>query len=669
VSLRRQLLALSLVLLALPWAGCEFLRETERTLRAGQALAVEATADAIAIALGSDSALLYPAPQRRFSAQSTDWYIPTAGQPLIADGYDDDWREQPQLAPLTGTAPDVELRAAVRAERVFLLLRIPDDSRRYFDPSVRPAANGDRLELHCQDLRDRLRVYRVSTAAPGLVRARGADPDDTYGDRIRGTWRELPQGYLIELQMPLNPHCARLGLRYIDAGRSGERSRLDTRAGFRGELPSLVYRIAALEERLAAYRAPGRYLTVRDRHGWVVAQLLPAQIADADATVNAAAQKEVFWLLRWLYRSLLDSGDADAVDIDADLADGTPAAPRGSVRRIRAAAMIPGSLGDLQVAETTERYLALTDQTTARVVGIGAAVLAVALLGLLGYASLLSWRVRRLRDAALDISAERRSAADFPRSRAADELGDLSRSYADLLRQIDEYNRYLRGLARSLSHELRTPIAIIASSLEHLAQDVGASAQQRGEYVERSRAGLTRLTRIVNAMAQVSRLEESLASAEQEHVDLRALLRALCAAYADTWPDRHFTCDLGGDRAEPAFVSGSGDLLAQAMDKLVDNAVSFTPQGETINLALETDGAWAIIHISNPGPALPESLREHLFEPLISLRESRDPNGQHLGLGLFIARAIAEHHGGSLQGANRADGCGVTFSLRLPLRA
>ena len=660
MTLRRQLLAVSLLLLSLPWAACEFIRETERTLRAGQQQAVDATTAAIATALAADTALLYPAAGRRFNLSSQDWYIPRSQEPVIADGYDNDWRDQAQLQPLDRTPAGLRLTAASRGERLYLLLRVEDASPHYQDPSIGNGINGDRLELLCRDHREELRRYVITTAAPGLVRARASSVSDLFADRVRGTWRELPDGYQIELQLPLGRQCERLGLRLIDASSDGESLSFDSRRLFGGELPWLVYRIPTLETRLRAYAASERSLTVLDRHGWVVAQLSGARntVPQGGGTGEAP-----FWLLRLLYRALLEGADRDATpgQITAGATD--------ALRLLEARAAIGSDAGEIRVGETTERYLALTDRSTGRVLGISAAVLALSLLGLLAYASLLSWRIRRLRDAALDIGAERRSAAEFPRSRSADELGELSRSYADLLKQIDEYNRYLRGLARSLSHELRTPIAIIGSSLEHLGDARGDELPaQRLSYVERGQAGLQRLTRIVNAMSQVSRLEDSLASAQWEDINLDALLRSLCAAYGDAYPTQRFACSGCEEDADEICVLGCGDLLAQALDKLVDNAASFAPQGSTIELRLQRVETRAEITVSNPGPPLPGALREHLFEPLISLRETRDPDSPHLGLGLHVARAVAEHHGGSLEAENLADESGVRFTLRLPLQ-
>lgn len=98
------------------------------------------------------------------------------------------------------------------------------------------------------------------------------------------------------------------------------------------------------------------------------------------------------------------------------------------------------------------------------------------------------------------------------------------------------------------------------------------------------------------------------------------------------------------------------------LDKLVDNAVSFAPAGETIGLGLSVDADSISIAVENPGPPLPDTLRGKLFDSLISLRSGG--NDQHLGLGLYIARLIAEGHGGSITGDNTERG--VRFTVTLP---
>ncbi|MEM1143866.1 MAG: ATP-binding protein, partial [Pseudomonadota bacterium] len=263
--------------------------------------------------------------------------------------------------------------------------------------------------------------------------------------------------------------------------------------------------------------------------------------------------------------------------------------------------------------------------------------------------------------------------------------GELSRNYADLLSQINEYNQYLRGLASTLAHELRTPIAVIESSLDNLSEKEGTSLSTaktretlgtrassgsdttRNEFLMRASDGLARLTRIVSSMSEASRIEDSLVSLEKDVVDASALIGALAQAYQSSFPDHVFT--LHKTAADAQFI-GNGDLMAQAIDKLVENAVSFTQVGCEIVLGLEQQGERIIFSVSNPGPLLPTALKDRLFEPMVSLRESsvdrKNSHDSHLGLGLFIARAIVRSHDGQLRATNREDGSGVVMALELP---
>ena len=121
-------------------------------------------------------------------------------------------------------------------------------------------------------------------------------------------------------------------------------------------------------------------------------------------------------------------------------------------------------------------------------------------------------------------------------------------------------------------------------------------------------------------------------------------------------------------------IDGSPDLVAQLLDKLVDNARDFATAGEPIAVALDADGAAARLSVSNVGPPLPEAMADRLFESMVSVRSPtakaeapQKPRGEpHLGLGLFIVRLIAEFHGGSARAENLPGGGGVRFSVRLP---
>lgn len=675
MGLRSQLLLVSLLLLSLPWAGCEYIRETEATLRQGQLLATRATAQAIANALSKDEELIYPITTRTAASNpSQQWPIGVAEAPLFSDGYATDWRDL-RTSTLSAADARVTVRAASWDRHLFLLITVTDVTRQY----QTPYAPSDRVELSCVDEMSVLNSLEVNAEAPGPVRTRAIGYNQAAGnDVFRGAWRETEGGYTLELQGPLGPTCARLGLRVIDAQGSREQLLFDLRSLFQQEHPWLIYQVPELQVWLEAFGQPGRVVRVADRSGETVGRIrTPLQ----DTT---SPDEQVFWMLRWMFRAALPdpqrelAGTENAANSEAAIQAGYDRA----TRIVSATASIGhggDALGTVTVSDPTERYLALTDRATSRLLGLGALVLATAYLGLFAYASVLSWRIRSLGLAARRVADNQLAPQAFPRSGISDEVGELSRSYADLLSQIGDYNQYLRSLASTLSHELRTPIAIIGSSLEHLGSKPATPA--RDEYLCRAKEGLDRLTSIVGAMSEASRIEDSLRSSDFEDVDFRALLRSLVGAYKTTFTDHKFTLEVPPEsRGIALVVRGNGDLLAQAIDKLVENAVSFAPLASTIILDLKV-GSCALsetgrdkstrrnslsLHVSNTGPTLPDALRARLFEPMVTLRH-KVSDGSHLGLGLHVARTITESHGGELAARNRDDGSGVVLLLTLPL--
>jgi signal transduction histidine kinase len=118
---------------------------------------------------------------------------------------------------------------------------------------------------------------------------------------------------------------------------------------------------------------------------------------------------------------------------------------------------------------------------------------------------------------------------------------------------------------------------------------------------------------------------------------------------------------------QPVPLNGAPDLFAQMLDKLAANAADFAAGEGAIEVSLERKGNEAILRFENPGPLLPDDMKNRLFESMVSVRKGRATGEPHLGLGLFIVRQIAEFHGGRVHAANLADGSGVVFELRFPV--
>jgi signal transduction histidine kinase len=354
---------------------------------------------------------------------------------------------------------------------------------------------------------------------------------------------------------------------------------------------------------------------------------------------------------------------------------------RGSILSAAAPIQAQGIvIGAVIVQQGSERYLSLTDRAFGNMLRYGGAALLAAVLSLLLFASVLSWRIARLGqrvDEAIEDNGTIRGT--FQDSTANDEVGELSRRFASLIERVGEHNDYLRTLSSKLSHELRTPIAVIQSSLDNLAHADRQSKKERDNYIQRARAGLQRLNAILNAMSEATGLEDSITSTDYETVDLRPLLCELVDAYRAIYGTHCFELDIDLDLndtlnpaevTERALILGSSDLIVQALDKLVDNAISFAPKGSTIAIALREKplSHWSI-EVTNSGPPLPSTTLDNLFQPMVSFRtrgKSENSETVHLGLGLHVVRLIATAMGGTVAASNLDDN-GQTNKVRVSI--
>jgi two-component system, OmpR family, sensor histidine kinase ChvG len=319
--------------------------------------------------------------------------------------------------------------------------------------------------------------------------------------------------------------------------------------------------------------------------------------------------------------------------------------------------------GAVVAEETTNSAMSVKSAALERLVLFTLAAFAGAGAVLIAFATRLSIRIRRLRDeaeSAIDARGRIRRLASG--SGAADEIGDLSRSFSAVLERLAQHHAYLENMAGRLSHELRTPIAVVRSSLENLKLTPG----EAGRYIERAEEGLQRLNRILQRMTEASRLELSLRTAERERYDLAPVVRGCVDGYRVAYPQAAFALALPERRME---VEGSPDLAAQLLDKLVENAADFSPPGEPIRIVLEETGGEALLTVANKGPSLPEAMHGRLFDSMISVREARETGGgtPHLGIGLYVARLIAEFHGGGIEAADLPSRDGVALTVRVPL--
>lgn len=675
MNLRKQLLLVSLLTLILPWAGCEFIRETESALRQGQQQFLAGTAQAIADSLSQfPDELLAGKDDSRFG-QNQLYGHPLATAPLV-DGYFDDWTvTQESAMPLRGTDGAIRYVVGVFRPHVYLHLDIRDSSV-IFDrgqDAIFPRSYSDHVALISVDDAGERTVFRFRAEAPGEIVAAREIGGEVFDDtRIAAYWQDTPGGYRLEARIPRSLLGSRLGL--VITNTDSETSPGVRSTTFDGDLPGRFVTISPVLQSVAGgYIQPGWRLIVTDIDGWRLGQA--GSVAGiADGADDSPADSG--WL-RLAYNLLLEPGAAaELAEPDArgreqqsyvvEALNGRPAATQWfrspDTGRAVVSVAHPVYSGNVQTGaiilqQGTDAILSLTNQAMTRLITLTLiATIGVAVV-LLGYASWLSARIRHLSSAAERALDEKRVRTSLPSALAGDEIGDLSRSFSSVLQQLGDYNDYLQTLASKLSHELRTPLTIVRSSLENLEHE--SLSKESAVYTARAKDGAERLRKILNAMSEASRTEQLIENVEPEVFDLGEVLESTVAAYGDAWPERRFTF---ANRAADTSVFGSPELVIQMLDKLADNAVEFSETNAEIKVSLDSDLDNVILTIFNQGPPLPDNMRTQLFHSMVSVRQG--DGKRHLGLGLYVARLIAEGQSGTIS-ADNADG-GVVFTVEFP---
>jgi len=648
-------------------------REFESALRQSQQDSLADGASAIAAMLAERPALLVRDPVQLVSGRSSDSDIYAARLPsfVTLDGFVGDWGLQQEDFHEIGDPASMRYAAGIDKTDVWLYLEVKDDNVRYETPGN---DHSDQVLIDYEDPAGAPQRLLIATAARGRSAVRHRVGVQWANEpRAQAVWEENRDGYQVELRLRNMLIGARLGISIIDADEGNDV--ITQTSTFPSSRPGMfMHRLTSLEDALANFGFGNRRIVVTDPAGWVIA-------AVGDTRALPGSEQGNYPLVERLLRRIVSPGRepdpmrearqgqlrsaevSNALHGQADArwyrAEDERSAIVVAAHPIETDARVRGAV---VLEQTSDAILTLTDRALARLLVLTLFATLVAALGLLGFATFLSIRIQRLsRAAELAVSPDGSISDVFPGTKSADELGDLSRNFAGLLGRLREHTDYLRSLASKLSHELRTPLAVVQSSLDNLdAADLSDNAKV---YAKRAREGSQRLRSILTAMSEASRVEQSIAHADVENFDLTELVEGCFSGYRDVHTNRQFTLTLA---QSPCRVDGVPELIAQMLDKLVDNAVDFSPDNGQISVALQVDADLVLLSVANEGPVLPEKMQSQIFDSMVSVRE-RKGTEPHLGFGLHIARLIAESHNGTIGCRNLRDGSGARFTVSLPL--
>lgn len=243
-----------------------------------------------------------------------------------------------------------------------------------------------------------------------------------------------------------------------------------------------------------------------------------------------------------------------------------------------------------------------------------------------------------------------------------DELGQLAKAFNDLLARLEAALQQQRQFMADASHELRTPVSVARTAIEVTLSRTGRIEEEYRDSLGVVAAQMRRLTRLVEDMFTLAR-----ADAAGLPLDLAPLY--LDELVDDCSKEARLLAESKGVRVDwtgPSDLEACGDeaRLRRMLLNLIENAVRHTPSGGGVRVDLSSRDSAIEVAVIDGGPGIPEADRERVFRRFVRLDPSR--GGEGAGLGLPIARAIAEAHGGTLTLA-RSDASGSTFLARLPL--
>jgi two-component system OmpR family sensor kinase len=300
---------------------------------------------------------------------------------------------------------------------------------------------------------------------------------------------------------------------------------------------------------------------------------------------------------------------------------------------------------------------------------LSAVLLGALAVGTLGAAWGARWVAARLTRPLEAIAAaaqrinDQTPAARIPDTSPDAELRTLTGVLNATLARLQAALETERRLIADASHELRTPLTNLRGTVE-VALRRPRQAAEYEQTLRECRAEIERLCRLVEELLVLSRADAGQLSLSAAPLDLVSLARAAVRAHAPRAAEAGVELVLAAEG--DAVVAGDADRLRSLIDNLLDNALRHAPRGSAVEIAVGRAGAEAVLSVRDQGPGLSPEQQAHVFDRFYRVDPARQRHSGGAGLGLAIAKVVAEAHGGRL-GVESTSGSGATFILRLPV--
>ena len=699
---------MSLALVVIPWLSYLYLSEMEDFLVDSQANAQLLTAKGISTLLNGRSDLFNELPLSPEGYEQL--YAHPLETPIRIDGKSNDWEDVLNYNVNFGSNENAEslndnipnqfyLVLGEHNDQVYALVQVKDDNLVFRDRNILRLDLSDHIRITFTGQDGEVKNLVVTMTEPGVTTAymtfgNGEDNEWRYAiqgvaeNRVQGFMTMTDDGYSVEFRIPLEMlgSTKHFGLAVVDVDNTETRA-IET---ITSTLPSAGREAFGL----VLLKSP-EVLRIVEGLGYSGSNI---QVIDAQKRVRAEVgsyfapliqtqndQENLSLTSTWF--AFIDLiMDAFYKVIDVRLRQANPLAEEQVIRdslggkpnyqrrytEVEGEVIIAAHpiiaqdeiIGIVALKQNTNRILELRRDALQRIINFSVLSLIIFVVLILAFSVRLARRIRKLgaeATNAIDIYGRLQTNQLQSEITSGDEIGDLARSVSGMLSKLHQHNQFLENMPRTLRHEINNPLNTLSTSLQNLESEPSEAA--RTKYLESAKRGVTRIGMIVQNLADAANLEEALEAEEFEVIDLQNLVQNYLANCRTTHPDRQF--EYRGTQHQ-VQTKVSDYRIEQLLDKLIDNAVDFSHPDSTITVGLTTDHSKLTMFVTNQGPSIPADILENIFDSMVSVRESNPDNRLHFGIGLYVVRVIAEHHGGSVSASNLLNGNGVTIRVTLP---
>lgn len=582
--------------------------------------------------------------------------VPSRSSPILIDGYADDWFDYTEVVSKTSSSNKDRMKIVEDEHYLYGIFEIYDDDIRYkMDHYSVVNADGIKLDLGFGE-------WLLQAIAPGVVRASNPSAEGRLDNAIYAVWQEHQNGYNLEFRVAKQYVGLKISAIRFDVSKESIEQKLRpnitsftdfdsfelVRNLARIELlsPQLFKSDTQYEYSLSVYNEAGqlRYSEggfekkQRDFLGFFNESVRLPNLTKSQ--IEALLQKTVEPLQQKAQPNLVQS----AIKFSMTGSMLSKSSVKQSSGKVFYVVMSSSALKPRFELKLMFHF----------------AFFVFILLWLVTFFIFLSMRkkaadrvavIQHSLEKAYELDSEQLE-LDGDELEQNDVLGELGSSLYYYNEQQLERRDHQQQLYARLNHELRTPIAIVRSSLDNMELNSDDNKMLHINAIN----GIERLSGTLSRLGEANRLEESIKSAQLNDLELNSLLSDLVESYRLNWSQHTFELKLPQARFE---VRANKELVAQMLDKIVSNAVDFCDPEKPIIICLQKVDSILELSIQNSGPTISKDRIKNLFSMMSSSREGGASG--HLGLGLYMARLIIMKFKGRVFVKNLDTNDGVVF--------